>query len=1261
MSLWNDSNPPVLYPNAVATPAGWADPITGELYVAVSGLSTVKGGAAELTHLRLLTSVDPFNTGQALQSEVYAKDEYMVLEAIFSEPVTWTGDAPQIVGNLRGNSRTFAYYLDATDVLAHTADKITSVTISGGGTNYQIGDKITFTVGGSNTGSSAEAVVSAVGGSNAISGITMVSNGSSYDVAPTVVVHSGYVKSLAVGGSGNGGYLNGDVLTFTTAGSTTAATGYVVTNAAGNVSRAVISNGGGVGYTSNPTVGITSVAGSGNTITATTSYGAGATLVAVLGTPANGIGTNRILFRYQIVAGEYAASNEITFTSPVGSSGSTTWTDTDSAAGLAAAATAYRSGGVTSFSGITAGTGYTAPPLIQITSATGTGATAVAVLDKGVNTVVPVLAGYGYRTIPSVTLTGDTGNADASVTAVLSTTGSVVDITVDTPGVGYQVAPVVSGGGNCTLTPALAATGKVVDVTRGTTGSGYRTAPTVTPGSGNATLTASLSTTGKVVDITVNTPGVGYQAAPVVTTSGNVGFTAVLAATGKIVDVVQGTPGNGYRLAQEGGNLSGMTAGTATLSAVLSTTGKVVDVTIGNVGSNYVTGDIITPSSGTFAGTLIAPAGAITGINITNPGSYAVAPTFTFPVDGGRADGAVTAILGFPIDHYTVGGTNSGFAAAPTCTVPVPTAPVLATGGTVTQEVITTVLGKAIGHYAVGGSNTGYTVAPSVTVAAPETPAKVTGGTVTTETITSTTLGFPIASYAIGGVNSGFSTPPTFTVADPVAPSASISGVTVPTETLTAVLGKAIATYTLGGVNTGHSVAPTLTVAPPTTPVLVTGGTVTTELITAILGKTVASYTVGAAGTGFLVAPGLTVAAPTALSGTVVAAPVVTATASSTLKNLDGVKSITVTNPGSGYVSDQAAVFTNAPGDITGASAAATPVVSSVVDHITVTTGGAGYWLAPAVTFTGGTPGTAATATATVVDGAVSAVTMVTHGIGYNATPAIGFTAAAETPTLTFDSTQYVSGVTITGTGTGYYTRQTLVFDSGIGAGTIIADRTGNVTGVVLTAGGAYASAPTITITAPPIWSGSVVYSLGNIVYHTGTSARYVSLQNTNLNQTPGSAPTYWTLLVDVTLAAIMGSSIVGDSYVEGRVPTVSSSTIVKDRFGAATTQTAFVTGDWFTVTFNTSRVVYVAGPTTGATAVLGITSGAKVLTYFSGSGTTALHFTYQLVATDIASATGVTSPSPIILASGTTIKDVAGNNLTLTFTPATCTAVTFN
>jgi hypothetical protein len=115
---------------------------------------------------------------------------------------------------------------------------------------------------------------------------------------------------------------------------------------------------------------------------------------------------------------------------------------------------------------------------------------------------------------------------------------------------------------------------------------------------------------------------------------------------------------------------------------------------------------------------------------------------------------------------------------------------------------------------------------------------------------------------------------------------------------------------------------------------------------------------------------------------------------------------------------------------------------------------------------------------------------------------------------------------------------------------------------------------------------------------------------------------------------------------------------ITEDRFGDATTQVAFQTGDFFTVTFNCSKPVFVVGVPTVALDIDGDTPSAS---YFSGSGTTKLHFTYEVTADVSAGASDFNVTSPVVLSGGSTIKDAAGNDLVLTFSPPNTTLVTIN
>lgn len=1142
MSLWTNQQPPELYPNAVATDAGWADPVTGELYVAITGLSTFKGGTAGLVNLGIYNDKSRYTTSKHLgNTMVYGYNDYIVLEAVFSEPVTWSGGPPSIAGTINTTPVTFAYFEDTTDLLADTVGKVMSVTIGTAGSHYQVGDLLTFTGGGGtqvfptdadlsgvydDLPGIAKGYVSAVNGSGGITGIVLTNNGASYASPPTVGVSTGHVVSVTVTGTGTG-YLQGDTLIFSGGGATKNASGYIVVDANGNVTSAVVTNPG-AGYTSVGTLALGTSHGSGNDFAVNVSYGSSASLTAVLGTVANGKGTNRILFRYQVASTLAATSGQITLTSPIG--GGATWTTVDSSSGSDAAASAVVSSGVTSYTMSNHGSSYNTPPLVTITSLTGTGATAVAVLDQGVNTVTPGTAGVGYRT----------AQLPISVTQ--------------------------SGGGST-----------------------------------NATITPVLGTTGVVCDVN---PG------------GSLG---------------SGTYTNGAAITVSGGT-----------------------------------------GTGGFAGTIVVNGGGdITGVVITNPGSYSVEPTLVAPTGTGLGTGrTLQAILGFPIVSYTVAGTNTGYTAAPALTVAPPTA-------------------KNAGTSWGAGVNTNVTATATATIQ-----------TLTATTVASVqpvTEGTGYADAAVLFNNTG------------TGGSGAIAA---------AVHSGEISSFVVTNQGSGYYLAPTVSI-----------------------GSGAGS---GAEATATIDDRGHVIAVTTNsyVSG-------ITVTGTSNNQYVNG-EPLLIGGNATGHISVTNTVSTN---PTNGVETITSQSVAAVVDNA-----GSGYLSVPIVSYP--TPGRGSGLTFT------AAITGMSGGTGYVATlptsPAtpiytaqtVTFTPVAETPAVTFNSNQYVSGVTVSSTGTGYVTGQSLVFSGGTAVGTILVNDSGNITGVVISNGGSYATAPTITVAAPPSWSGTYNgYVVGQIVLYSGVRYKALISSPTNFNKEPDNYHTgpnpFWLALTDNTLTAVMGSSIVGCCTVDGVVPTITAANVTYDRFGDAITQTTFNTGDFFTVSFTCSKPVFVVG--NGATVPLSMTSCASICdvtiggtadttavagsitvdnsgtggtnfaataivvngdivgvvitnagsgytsaptltltgmtnrtltavigvnaTFFGGSSTavstggdyakvvgyTTLRFAYQIASTDSSAPTTFSVASPIYLAYGTTIEDAAGNPLTLTFTPPTTTGITIN
>src|ERR1700719_926648 len=276
--------------------------------------------------------------------------------------------------------------------------------------------------------------------------------------------------------------------------------------------------------------------------------------------------------------------------------------------------------------------------------------------------------------------------------------------------------------GQLVITSGAARTGGNVTGVTITRGGSYTTAPTVTFGAAPA---GGITATG-----TANLGGSGVASVSV--TNGGAGFTSVRGVT--------------FTSTNAGGGGTGA-AGAAVLRR------KVTAVTIsGTVGSYPGTGAVTATFSGTGGGGTTATGTVVlsnttprhvTGVNITNPGSYGlgatVTVTFSAPATGGtRATGSV-ATTEF-VSSVTVTAAGTGYTSAPTVgftgggspTTPAAATAVLATTHSVASVSITT-------------PGSGYTTAPSVTFSA-----GVTGGT-STATGTATING---ASVVVSGKQS---------------------------------------------------------------------------------------------------------------------------------------------------------------------------------------------------------------------------------------------------------------------------------------------------------------------------------------------------------------------------------------------------------------------------------------------------------------------------------------------------------------------------
>ena len=201
--------------------------------------------------------------------------------------------------------------------------------------------------------------------------------------------------------------------------------------------------------------------------------------------------------------------------------------------------------------------------------------------------------------------------------------------------------------------------------------------------------------------------------------------------------------------------------------------------------------------------------------------------------------------------------------------------------------------------------------------------------------------------------------------------------------------------------------------------------------------------------------------------------------------------------------------------------------------------------------------------------------------------------------------------------------------------------------------------APTVTISdnISGTATGPITYTFTFSEAVTGFSADAITVGN----GTPGSfsgGGSFYTLIVTpdagesgtitVDVAAGSGIDAAGNSSLapaqssqpfDTQAPTVTSVSITG-------TDANLAVGEILTVTLNTSESVFVN--TAGGTPSFAIAVGSNTrnATYFSGSGSSALVFTYTIASGDSDTTGGITAAANALSLNGSTIRDAAGNNL---------------
>ena len=103
------------------------------------------------------------------------------------------------------------------------------------------------------------------------------------------------------------------------------------------------------------------------------------------------------------------------------------------------------------------GYGYTVTPGVRIFGGEGSGATGIASIGNGIVGVVTLTnSGSGYAVSPTITFSG-ISSVSAAATAVVSTAGTITEIRITNAGLGYSEAPTITIGN-----PSLNSTGTFV-------------------------------------------------------------------------------------------------------------------------------------------------------------------------------------------------------------------------------------------------------------------------------------------------------------------------------------------------------------------------------------------------------------------------------------------------------------------------------------------------------------------------------------------------------------------------------------------------------------------------------------------------------------------------------------------------------------------------------------------------------------------------------------------------------------------------------
>lgn len=633
----------------------------------------------------------------------------------------------------------------------------------------------------------------------------------------------------------------------------------------------------------------------------------------------------------------------------------------------------------------------------------------------------------------------------------------------------------------------------------------------------------AIDITSGVTNIDLVDNGGGYIQAPAVTITGgnpsvNATATAYLSTWGTVVAVSNTTSGSGYT------DLPSVTFAPQGSGAVVGTVSyQIVGATTNNAGSGYKVGDVLTVVGGTgtsctLSVTSVNLSGSVTSVNVVNAGNYTVIPSTVNVATTVSPSGGIDCTLNLTVGIKSIAVTNGGanYVAAPRV--------IINSGSGTGTSAYATIYGGSVTNIVVTDPGYGYLNVSSVdldtgstaTAVASLIPTSVNSATLTYNggytyvsipnvNITPAGTGATIGTVSMKVTNvTMISSGKDYVAGDSLLISGGSATENAWIKVTSVDSAGRILSYVLesGG---SYTSLPGLISNP------VNGGTGTLAAFNLIMG--LKSISVGNPGSGYLVPPVVNVSPP-ATGGTLAKVRALIETGSIT--------EFLVTDSGSEYTIMPTISLSNG----TGATALAN-LTPTTVDTITMYNKGSGYSSATVSVVNGGAT-VDATAVANIVGDQIDSITVLTNGSGYTDIPTviiegdgIGAEAIANLTPTTLSSISILTG------GSGYNAPPTINID-----GDALAEAVMTGTGIgditVTNQGQNYVADPTvylipgtnqIGVPVSPVLAAQRAFSVGRIAV-TSEGEGYQSVPNVTM-----SAP-YYSTSNTATATASIGSGL---------------------------------------------------------------------------------------------------------------------------------------